>query len=99
MGNRKFIITLFITILLNYTFEQAVAFKPDPNSKPQPHIIEKDYTKVKFIEKIGYKDGDFTVEEVDLSNYDGEWEGVERQFRGDNYFTVALKAKTDVVKI
>lgn len=95
-------IFLILTITLFLTTKNSIqsdTFEPHPDNKINPYLLEKDYSQIKFTEKIGYKDADFEVQEVDLSRYDEEWQGVQRQYQGDNYFTVSMKSGDDVVRM
>jgi hypothetical protein len=82
---------LALTLLLAQLVTANDRYEETPDQKIHPHIIDKDYTNVEFKQKWDIQTGFFTVRTLNVTEYDEVWQGVTRDFRGDNFYTLFLR--------
>ena len=67
-----------------------------PDQQMHPHIRDKDYSNLTFSRDWNREHAFFEVRELNVTEHDKIWDGVSRDFRGDNFYTVSIKGGEDV---
>lgn len=87
---------IYIFIILSIFATQIICngrYQEHPDQEQDPVIKNKDYTNLEFQKDWNRDYGYFTVKKVSMQEYDKIWQGQTRDFRGDNFHTISLKAK------
>ena len=71
-------------------------YEEHPDQEVHAHIKDKDYTNLPFTENWDKTQGQFTVKQLNVTDYDAAWQGAHRSFNGDNYYTVQIKGGESV---